>query len=166
MFSKFEIGASVRRVALPPIKTDSYITRFFNLRRAVQCVTLPCSDGTSIDVLNTHLSSFSKNDGTVEAQVAVLRRILSSCGKRWLLAGDFNALPPGVDPETLSAHAAAEHVEGAHSIIAPLFKEVCPSPLSLRRPNSRPWCGASAETVPHPIMAGALSTSARPDGGS
>ena len=140
MFSKFEIGASVRRVALPPIKTDSYITRFFNLRRAVQCVSIPCADGTSIEVLNTHLSAFSNNDGTVEAQVAVLRRLLSSCGKRWILAGDFNALPPGVDPETLSAEAASDHVEGAHSIIAPLFTEVCAAAFAASAaPNSRPW---------------------------
>ena len=78
-FSKFAIDPHVKRVALPAICSDTFIRRVFNLRRAVQCVTLPCADGgPPIVLLHTHLSAFeAKFDGTVQAQIAVLRELMA-----------------------------------------------------------------------------------------
>ena len=122
ILSKYTLS-NVRRVALPPIQSDGCVQRCFNLRRAVQRVTLPAVDGKDVTILNTHLSAFTNGDGTVEAQVDVLRALIARAGPRWLLAGDFNAMPPGVSAVGLTGQAAIEYpVLEAQSAIAPLFE--------------------------------------------
>ena len=66
---------------------------------------MPLAGGT-VRLLHTHLSAFSRGDGTVPRQVATLRQCAARArrdGHGWLLAGDFNALPPGIDPSGLPA---------------------------------------------------------------
>ena len=122
VFSKYELGA-IRRVPLPPIRSDNFIRRCFNLKRAVQCITLPTSDSSpDVQILHTHLSAFSGGDGTVQQQVEVLLSLIINAGPRWLLAGDFNALPPGVAAHELSDAAVLEHGEERVSGVAPLFE--------------------------------------------
>ena len=121
VFSKYELGP-IRRVPLPPILSDNFLRRCFNLKRAVQCITLPTADGSpDVQVMHTHLSAFSGGDGTVQQQVDVLLSLIINAGPRWLLAGDFNALPPGVSAHELSAAAVQEHGEEKVSGVAPLF---------------------------------------------
>lgn len=123
VLSKYAIS-SVRRVALPAIRSDGCCTRLFNLRRAVQHITLATADGVPVHILHTHLSAFTKGDGTVEAQVATLRSLIADAGPRWMLAGDFNALPPGVKATGLTGQAALEYpaaLDEVPSPIAPLF---------------------------------------------
>ncbi|KAL1495203.1 hypothetical protein AB1Y20_017068 [Prymnesium parvum] len=104
--SRYAIGAA-RRVALPPVRSDGVLARLFNVRRAVQLLTLPTADGRCVEVLHTHLSAFTGGDGTVEAQVEVLRELVGEAAPHWLLAGDLNALPPGVSAEGLTGQAAS-----------------------------------------------------------
>ena len=124
VMSKYAIS-SVRRVGLPAIHSDDCITRLFNLRRAVQLVAIATTDGSDVQILHTHLSAFTNGDGTVEAQVDVLRTLMASAGPRWLLAGDFNALPPGVSAKGLTGQAAIEYpalLDDHPSPLAPLFE--------------------------------------------
>ena len=73
-----------------------WLLRLLNLKRAVQVLTLPTADGVPLTILHTHLSAFTNGDSTVALQVEVLQRLAADAGPRWLLAGDFNALAPGV----------------------------------------------------------------------
>ncbi len=72
-------------------------------------------------LFHTHLSAFSRGDGTVPRQLARVAAELASAdlrGEPWLLAGDFNALPPGDDPGRLGADAL---MYGTPSPLAPLY---------------------------------------------
>ncbi len=103
--SRFELSYA-KRIQLPLLREPFY-RRAFNLKRAVLEVTLP-HDGGSLTVLNTHLSAFSFGDGTLEAQVGRIQRRLDELDRLdfpWILAGDFNMLPPGDDPVRLGDEA-------------------------------------------------------------
>lgn len=106
VFSRWRVDGAVR-TALPTLR-ESWLRRQFNLRRAVLQVDLPWGDG-ALRVFQTHLSAFSRRDGTVPRQVAALTRQLRDAdrdGVPWVLAGDFNCLPPGDDPTRLGPAAA------------------------------------------------------------
>ncbi len=85
------------RIALPPLREPRW-RRAFNLRRAIQRLTLPVGSG-SLALLHTHLSAFSRGDGTLARQVRVLVDAIPSGPV--LLAGDLNSLPPGDDAGAL-----------------------------------------------------------------
>lgn len=102
---------------------EPLLRRAFNLRRAVLETRLPIDDGRELVVFNTHLSAFSRGDGTVGRQVAQLVEILQAtdeAGHPWLLAGDFNALPPGDRAERLSRDQ--DQYPEQHSPLTPLFE--------------------------------------------
>lgn len=97
-----------RRIALPPLR-EPWIRQQLNLQRALAVVTVPGEDGADLAVGCTHLSAFSRGDGTMPAQVAVLRQWIDECDARGLpgvLGGDLNLLPPGDDPARLGRDAA------------------------------------------------------------
>lgn len=79
-----------------------------NLKRALLTAEVPV-DGLDqpLAVAVTHLSAFSFGDGTLEKQVAELKRWMQSRpeGQPWILAGDFNLLPPGDDKHRLTVEA-------------------------------------------------------------
>jgi endonuclease/exonuclease/phosphatase family metal-dependent hydrolase len=102
---------------------ESPLRRQFNLTRQVLECVLPIEGGGELALFNTHLSAFSRGDGTLDRQVhAVLEHTLASAsaGRCILLAGDFNSLPPSDDPARLGAHAElyAEHT----SPLVPLYE--------------------------------------------
>ena len=79
-----------------------------NLKRALLTAEVPV-EGLSqpLAVAVTHLSAFSFGDGTLEKQVAAVKAWMESRpeGQPWILAGDFNLLPPGDDKSRLSTEA-------------------------------------------------------------
>ncbi len=102
--------ATLARVALDrakrwplPALRESRIGRALNLRRADLETTL-MFDGAPLSVHNVHLSAFSKGDGTLERQLAAIEAALPA--RSWVVAGDFNALPPGDDAARLGLDAA------------------------------------------------------------
>lgn len=108
------------RYQLPLLK-ESWIRQQFNLRRAL-LDTRVAREGGEIAVLLTHLSAFSKGDGTLSAQVEQLLahlQLLDTQGIPWVLVGDFNALPPGDDAARLGA-GAVDYPE-SDTPIAPLY---------------------------------------------
>lgn len=120
VFSRFRI-AGARRWRLPEMR-ESWVSRQFNLRRALLELELPLPTGRVARVIDTHLSAFSKGDGTLPAQIEVLERRLAAAdaaGIPWAAAGDFNALPPGDDPRRLGPDAELYSDEGRP--LLPLF---------------------------------------------
>jgi endonuclease/exonuclease/phosphatase family metal-dependent hydrolase len=96
LFSRYRIGSG-RRYQLP-LTPGNPVGRDFNLKRAILEVDLPLTNGKSITILNTHLEAFPKRTNVMERQLqTVLKRLdrLSRQNQPWLIAGDFNLLPPG-----------------------------------------------------------------------
>lgn len=92
VLSRFGLAAA-RRVQLPKLK-EPWVRQVFNLKRALLAAEVPVEGAAPLRIGNTHLSAFSHGDGTLAKQVAVLDRWMSR-GERFVLAGDFNLLPPG-----------------------------------------------------------------------
>lgn len=95
----------------------------FNLRRALLTVTVPTVGNTPFTLLNTHLSAFSKNDGTLDRQMAQLDAAMRSAGTRWILGGDLNALPPDDDPSRLGAEGLTYYAPKGASPVQRLFDD-------------------------------------------
>ncbi|MBA2321214.1 MAG: endonuclease/exonuclease/phosphatase family protein [Deltaproteobacteria bacterium] len=92
-----------------PLLRESWLRQRFNLRRVLLDLDLATAAGPPLRVFNTHLSAFSFGDGSLAEQIARCARAASEAENthgRWLLSGDFNALPPGDDPSRLGSDAA------------------------------------------------------------
>lgn len=93
-----------------PLLNESRVRQIFNLKRALLTGEAPI-DGHDLPLrlAVTHLSAFSHGDGTLEKQVAVLGAWMAEQSQDpaqpWILAGDFNLLPPGDDPSRLSVES-------------------------------------------------------------
>lgn len=94
IMSKYAIG-SATRYALPVITSDDILRQQFNLKRAMQQVNMPLTNGQELVLINTHLSAFAKGTDTMERQVAALMQRIESLPEStpWLVGGDFNLLP-------------------------------------------------------------------------
>ncbi len=120
VFSRFRLAAG-RRYRLAEMD-EPWIQRQFNLRRALLELDLPLDRGGIVRVTNTHLSAFSKGDGTLPLQIGTLLGRLATTDRDevpWIAAGDFNALPPGDDPGRLGKDA--ELYADAGCPLQPLF---------------------------------------------
>jgi endonuclease/exonuclease/phosphatase family metal-dependent hydrolase len=120
VFSKYQLTDATRHQL--PLLDEPWWRKAFNLRRALLDVRLAVEGGGSARLLNTHLSAFSKGDGTLEKQVAMLNRHAAQAEHAkvpWLLAGDLNALPPGDDPSRLGADSV--WYQGDVTQVQPLF---------------------------------------------
>lgn len=110
VFSRFRMTDAVRW-RLPELM-ESWVRRQFNLRRALLELSVPLSDGRSLGLFDVHLSAFSRGDGTLPRQLETIAQRLQTRGPPFLIAGDFNALPPGDDPSRLGADSALYADEG------------------------------------------------------
>lgn len=106
VFSRFPLQNATRH-ALPQLN-ESFLRKAFNLKRAVLEVHIPLAEGGSLVLFDTHFSAFSFNDGTMDKQVQKLHELLQQAeksGNPWVVVGDMNLLPPGIDPKTLGEEA-------------------------------------------------------------
>ncbi len=117
MLSRFPLQMGTR-TDLPRL-VEPWIRRVFNLKRALLSVEVPVEGGLPLRVGNTHLSAFSRGDGTLGRQVGVLSGWAGS-GRRFLLGGDFNMLPPGDDPGRLAG--GSESYADAENPLATLLE--------------------------------------------
>lgn len=84
-----------KRIALPLIKSQNFIVRYFYLKRNILEINLE-NKGESIKLLTTHLSAYAKDD-TKKKQLDILKNYVDSIhqeGQEFILGGDFNSLPP------------------------------------------------------------------------
>ena len=96
VISKYKLGDALRH-QLATIKND-LLTDQFNFRRAIQEVSLPIFGGEKLTVMNTHFDAFAQGSDTMQQQVSYLQRLLTDKNdnnESWIIAGDFNLLPPG-----------------------------------------------------------------------
>ncbi|MDH4873142.1 endonuclease/exonuclease/phosphatase family protein [Pseudomonas sp. BN515] len=101
--SRFRIE-SAERLQLP-LEVNDPLSRQFDKKRALLVSYLPIRDGGRLAAVNTHLDALEDDPETLKRQVAMTRGLLDqlqSEGLPWILAGDFNQLPPG-QYERLSA---------------------------------------------------------------
>lgn len=90
------------RLALPLIRDQDPVTRYFYLKRNMLKATLDVPGYGDLTVVNTHLSAFSE-DGTRRRQVRELEEELASIddsGRRIVAGGDLNLIPPGSERTT------------------------------------------------------------------
>ncbi len=139
--SRYRISWS-RRHALPQLN-EWFGRRAFNLKRAIleTAVDLAGSPRPLV-LLNTHLSAFSYGDGTLERQVDVIRKRLDQLDARgfpWILAGDFNMLPPGESVHRLGLGDEAKYYAEADSPLSRLAgrHRLAVSPEAYRKDPSR-----------------------------
>lgn len=104
VLSRFPLSTSIRWQL--PLMAEGWLRRQFNLRRALHEVAVPRAGGGVVRLFHTHLSAFSGGDGTLARQLATIERHLTDARDPWVLAGDFNALPPGDDPARLGKDAS------------------------------------------------------------
>ena len=84
------------------------VVQALNLKRALLTAEVPVEGlDQPLAIAVTHLSAFSYGDGTLEKQVAALVAWMESRpdGQPWILAGDFNLLPPGDDKDRLTTES-------------------------------------------------------------
>src|SRR5690606_7940906 len=55
-----------------PLLQESAVRRLFNLRRALLEVRVPVEGGGELRLFDTHLSAFSRGDGTLPKQIAAV----------------------------------------------------------------------------------------------
>ncbi len=123
--------AAGERQALPQLD-ESRLRRVFNLKRALLTAEAPI-DGHPLPlrIAVTHLSAFSYGDGTLARQVEVVEAWMDAQSKDpaqpWILAGDFNMLPPGDDPGRLSKEGDLYREErNPIEALIPRFRTVFP----------------------------------------
>lgn len=108
VFSKYRLTSATRHQLA--LMNEPAWRQWFNLRRALLDVRALMDNGKELALLNTHLSAFSNNDGTLFEQVGQIDHhlmALESAGVAWVLGGDFNALPPGDGYERLAEEGAS-----------------------------------------------------------
>ena len=121
--SRFKIDSS-KRHQLALLDEPGW-RQAMNLKRAILETTVPLADGGEIRLGNTHLSAFSRGDGTMGHQVAMLKGWMER-DESWLLGGDFNLLPAGDDPARLGEEEAIKYSDGDNPIalLAPDRRDV------------------------------------------
>ncbi|MFK7930774.1 MAG: endonuclease/exonuclease/phosphatase family protein [Myxococcota bacterium] len=127
VLSRYKLG-SARRHQLA-LLDEPWWRQSFNLRRAILEVRLPVEQGPDLVLLDTHLSAFSKGDGTLPKQIAQVKALADSLhleGLSVLLAGDFNALAPGDDPARLPAKSQPLYADEGDPL-EPLYQHLTPA---------------------------------------
>ncbi len=129
------------RYALPGLREPA-VRQAFNLHRA-----LLVADSPGPALATTHLSAFSRGDGTLPAQVARISAWIDGMGARpWVLGGDFNLLPPDDDPGRLGKEAA-EYVDRPSPLLPLLARGRSVLPLDrLTAPESATYLPPGADT--------------------
>mmetsp|Transcript_2584 Transcript_2584/g.8042 ORF Transcript_2584/g.8042 Transcript_2584/m.8042 type:complete len:348 (+) Transcript_2584:49-1092(+) len=148
-FSRFQLDSATRWQL--PLLRESRLRRLFNLRRAALQVDLK-TPSRPFAVINTHLSAFSRGDGTLRRQVDTLRHGLldPNPDSSWLLAGDFNCLSPYEDPRALQEEADLYPKD--HTDVSPLYDAYNPAVSSpdLLRPTYKPFRALAPDrTIDH-----------------
>lgn len=93
---------NAERIALPLIEEQSDFVQYFYLRRNILKGQIKDAQGQVIQLLNTHTSAFA-TDGTKDKQLEQIKAEvdqLQAAGTPFLLAGDFNSLPPSTQQKS------------------------------------------------------------------
>ncbi len=138
--SKYRITKATR-FRLPQLPRN-VLSRQFLFKRAVLAVELPVAGQQPLVLLNTHLDTWAKGCNTMQQQIIRVDEILAEYqnkGHSWIIGGDFNLLPPGIQFQWLSELQKTEY--RAETEIQYLFDKYpsIPSLEDVNGPNSREW---------------------------
>lgn len=144
---------AAERVQLPLLREPRW-RQAFNLKRCLLTAQVPVEGWERpLHVAVTHLAAFSRGDGTLARQVAVLAGWMEArerAGDAFVLGGDLNLLPPGDDPRRLGADAI-EYGDSPNPVEAliPRFRSVIPPERLLDPGNATylPWGAVAADRV-------------------
>lgn len=95
IFSKYKIDNAVRYQL--PLMPNNYVVESLQFKRAVLETVFPVKNGESISVMSTHLDAFAQGSDTMQKQVQYISNLLTGMNNKnrdWIIAGDFNLLPP------------------------------------------------------------------------
>jgi len=132
------IEAAVRHAL--PLLQESRLRQLFNLKRALLVAEVPIADAAQpLAVAVSHLSAFSKDDGTIAEQVGVLAQWMYErpAGQPWVLGADFNALPPGDNDARLGGASPA--YRGAEPVMSALLEARSNAFPAALAPEARTW---------------------------
>ncbi|MCB0259556.1 MAG: endonuclease/exonuclease/phosphatase family protein [Calditrichaeota bacterium] len=138
--SKYQISEATR-YQLPLFPKDVF-TRQFYFKRAVLAARLPVQGGKDVYVLNTHLDAFAKGNDIMTRQVEKVDEILSALdreGYPWVIGGDFNIMPPGLNPERLPDYQKPYYRELTELALLYDRYSAIPAREELQGPNFREW---------------------------
>ena len=90
-----------RRIALPLIKSQGGLTRYFWLRRNILDARIAIPERRDVRVLGTHTAAFAEDDTTRKQIARLADRMASHDGDGELVVagGDLNTIPPGSTKE-------------------------------------------------------------------
>ena len=139
-FSRYAVAAATR-IQLP-LQPANPVVQAFTLKRCLLHLDLPVrGHALPLAVGVTHLDAFTYGDGTLDRQVDALLAWVAARppGQPWLLAGDFNLLPPGDDRGRLPPKEAALYADDPNPLsrIWPRFREAFGP--DLLRPEARTY---------------------------
>ena len=125
IFSRFPLY-NAKRYQLALLQEPRW-RQYFNLKRALLVCEIAIENSPyPLLVATTHLSAFSHGDGTLPKQMAQIQQWIQSipAEQPWILAGDFNLLPPEDLPERLGEDAQL-YVDSVNPLIEffSLYKE-------------------------------------------
>ncbi|MEO1080814.1 MAG: endonuclease/exonuclease/phosphatase family protein [Pseudomonadota bacterium] len=139
VLSKYRLGEATRH-ALSPITTEDFLTRQFNLKRAMQQVRMPVAGAPDLVLINTHLSAFAQGSDTMKRQVAQVMARLDAlpAAASWVLGGDFNLLP---DDAALASnvHLLSQYSEQGTELEPLISRYASVPPLAGIEANPEPW---------------------------
>ncbi len=137
-----------QRISLPLIKEQNFLVRYFYLKRCLLDVSAVVGRDT-LHFLSTHLAAYSK-DGTKKKQIDLVYEYadsLDNVRKKFILAGDFNALPPGTrkvrgfpDSACTDGEFQADDYSGEEDWMSPFYEAFNAAvPLEKYHNNSLPY---------------------------
>ncbi len=152
VLTRFQI-CNPTRIQLPLLREPRW-RQAFNLKRCLLTAEIPVAGrARPLHVAVTHLSAFSRGDGTLARQVGVLHDWMAAreaAGESFVLGGDLNLLPPGDDPARLGQDSGqyADHPNPVERLI-PRFRSVVPPEALLdpRHATYLPWGAVVADRV-------------------
>jgi endonuclease/exonuclease/phosphatase family metal-dependent hydrolase len=95
IISKYKIENATRYQL--PLMPNNYVVENLQFKRAVLEAAFPLKDGGSISMMSTHLDAFAQGSDTMQRQVQYIADLLTGMNSKkseWIIAGDFNLLPP------------------------------------------------------------------------
>ena len=97
IISKYRVDEAFR-YQLPLMPADP-ITRHLNFKRAVLELRLPVQGGAPLSLMSIHMDAFAQGSDTMQRQVDYVIGLLGDTaaqGRSFVIAGDFNLVPPGL----------------------------------------------------------------------
>lgn len=131
------------------LKQTLRLVQVFDLKRALLTAEVEVAGlDKPLKIAVTHLDAFSYGDGTLSKQVAALEEWMASHApdQPWILAGDFNLLPPSDSPDRLNeSRPLYTDAKNPMERLIPRFREVLGDQLDPRNRTYLPFGDNAAD---------------------